>query len=53
MVAAAITLIAKEQPGAGVLIPSLSVAPLVIGGHFAFQNIVHRPAQPRAPAGAG
>ncbi len=54
MVAAAITLIAKEQPGAGVLIPSLSVATLVIGGLFAFQIVVHRHSHPsRAPARAG
>ena len=42
MIASAITLIAKEHVPPAVLIPSLSVAALVIGALFAFQIGLHR-----------
>jgi uncharacterized membrane protein YfcA len=45
MIAAAITLIAKEQPPLTVLIPSLAVATLSIGALFAMQIGIHRRAQ--------
>jgi uncharacterized protein len=48
MIAAAITLIAKEQPPLTVLIPSLAVATLSIGALFAMQIGIHRKAQRQA-----
>jgi len=45
MIAAAITLIAKEQPPLTVLNPSLAVATLSIGALFAMQIGIHRRAQ--------
>jgi uncharacterized membrane protein YfcA len=59
MIAAAITLIAKEQPPLSVLVPSLAVASVAIGALFAIQIGLHRRARaagrtPRqAPAAAG
>jgi uncharacterized membrane protein YfcA len=59
MIAAAITLIAKEQPPVSVLVPSLAVATLSIGGLFALQIGLHRRARQagrtarQAPAAAG
>ncbi|MEK6326944.1 MAG: sulfite exporter TauE/SafE family protein [Actinomycetota bacterium] len=50
MIAAAITLIAKEQPPLSVLIPSLSVATVTLGAMFAMQIGVHRRAKRRIPA---
>jgi hypothetical protein len=50
MIAAAITLIAKEQPPLAVVIPSLGVATLAIGGLFAMQIGLHRRARNRARA---
>src|SRR3954449_4951610 len=51
MVASAITLIIKEKVPPAVLIPSLSVAALVIAGLFAFQIGLHRQRE-REPAAA-
>jgi uncharacterized membrane protein YfcA len=45
MIAAAITLIAKEQPPLSVLVPSLGVATLAIAGLFAMQIGIHRRAR--------
>jgi hypothetical protein len=58
MIAASITLIAKEQPPLSVLIPSLGVATVAIGALFAMQIGLHRRARSRArarqaPAAAG
>jgi uncharacterized membrane protein YfcA len=50
MIAAAITLIAKEQPPLAVVVPSLAVATLAIGALFAMQIGVHRRARQRAAA---
>jgi uncharacterized protein len=47
MIAAAITLIAKEQPPLTVLVPSLAVATVAIGGLFAMQIGLHRRARSR------
>ena len=51
LVASAITLIAKEHVPPAVLIPSLSVAALVIGALFAFQIGLHRQRQRELSAG--
>jgi hypothetical protein len=54
MIAAAITLITKEQPPVSVVAPSLAVAGLTIGAMFAVQIGLHRQRQRRqAPATAG
>ena len=59
MIAAAITLITKEQPPISVVAPSLAVAGLTIGAMFAVQIGLHRQRQRRldrtreAPAAAG
>lgn len=60
MIAASITLIAKEQPPVSVVAPSLAVAALTIAGLFAVQIGLHRQRQRRlaekaqhAPAPAG
>jgi hypothetical protein len=50
MIAAAITLIAKEHPPLSVLIPSLGVATMAIGALFAMQIGLHRRARSRARA---
>ena len=50
MIAAAITLIAKEQPPLSVLIPSLGLATVAIGALFAMQIGLHRRARSRARA---
>ena len=57
LIASAITLITKEHVPLGILIPSMSVAALVIAGLFAFQIGLHRQRQRqlsarRAPAAA-
>jgi uncharacterized membrane protein YfcA len=52
MVAASITLITKYDPGAGILIPSLSVATVAIGSLLGFQAIVQRQARARRAAAA-
>jgi uncharacterized membrane protein YfcA len=51
LVASAITLITKEHVPPAVLIPSLSVAALVIGALFAFQIGLHRQRQRELSAG--
>jgi uncharacterized protein len=58
LIASSITLITKEHVPLGILIPSMSVAALVIAGLFAFQIGLHRQRQRqlrerRAPAAAG
>jgi uncharacterized membrane protein YfcA len=52
MIAAAITLIAKEQPPLAVVVPSFAVATLTLGAMFAMQIGVHRQAQRRGQAPA-
>ena len=49
LMASAITLISKEQPPEGVLIPSLAVAGFVIAGLFAVQIVLHRQAHRPTP----
>ena len=57
MIASAVTLIVKENVPGEVLIPSMSIAALVIAGLFAFQIGLHRQRlrddarQAAAPAG--
>jgi uncharacterized membrane protein YfcA len=51
LVASAITLITKEHVPPAILIPSLSVAALVIGALFAFQIGLHRQRQRELSAG--
>jgi uncharacterized protein len=58
LIASSITLIAKEHVPPGILIPSMTVAALVIAGLFAFQIGLHRQRQRqlrarRAPAATG
>ena len=58
LVASAITLITKEHVPKAILIPSMSVAALVIAGLFAFQIGLHRQRERqlrarRAPAVVG
>ncbi len=50
MIAAAITLIAKEHPPLSMLVPSLGVATVAIGALFAMQIGLHRRARSRARA---
>ena len=53
MIAAAITLIAKEKPPLSVVVPSFSVAAVTLGAMFAMQIGIHRQARKRSRRNLG